>query len=51
MEKEDLINLSPVRVFDEAAKGGLKDGEMGLVTAKKGLGKHRFLFSLELIHC
>ncbi len=39
MEKSDLINLSPVRVFDAHAAGGLKDGEMGLVTAKKGLGK------------
>ena len=39
MEKQDLISLSPVRIFDAAAKGGLKNGEMGLVTAKKGLGK------------
>lgn len=39
MDKKDLENLSPVRIFDDVSNGGLKDGEMGLVTAKKGLGK------------
>ncbi|MCQ2597252.1 MAG: hypothetical protein MJ181_05330 [Treponema sp.] len=39
MEKQDLIDLSPVRIFDAATEGGLKAGELGLVTAKKGLGK------------
>lgn len=39
MEKQDLISLSPVRVFDGAVDGGLKAGQMGLVTAGKGLGK------------
>ena len=38
MEKNDLIEHSPVRYFD-ATNANLKDGEMGLVTAKKGLGK------------
>ncbi|MCH5293290.1 MAG: hypothetical protein J1E07_06125 [Treponema sp.] len=38
MEKKDLIAHSPVRYFD-ATNAALKDGEMGLVTAKKGLGK------------
>ena len=38
MEKKDLIPHSPVRYFD-ATNAALKDGEMGLVTAKKGLGK------------
>ena len=39
MEKKDLINHSPVRYFDNATSAGLKEGEMGLITAKKGLGK------------
>lgn len=39
MNRADLMSLSPVRVYDEAAAGGLKEGEMGLITAKKGLGK------------
>ena len=39
MVKQDLIDHSPVRFFDKAANGGLKAGKLGLVTAKKGLGK------------
>ena len=39
MEKKDLIEHSPVRLFDAATNAGLKAGEMGLITAKKGLGK------------
>lgn len=39
MVKEDLIGSSPVRVFDKISDGGLKAGQMGLITAKKGLGK------------
>ena len=42
MDKKDLITHSPVRYFD-ATNAGLKDGEMGLVTAKKGLGKTSIL--------
>ncbi|MDE5898940.1 MAG: hypothetical protein K2H09_06730 [Treponemataceae bacterium] len=33
------MDHSPVRYFDQITGGGLKAGEMGLVTAKKGLGK------------
>ena len=39
MAKQELYERSPIRIFDEAANGGLKVGELGLVTAKKGLGK------------
>jgi KaiC/GvpD/RAD55 family RecA-like ATPase len=39
MAKQELYERSPIRIFDEAAGGGLKAGELGLVTAKKGLGK------------
>ncbi len=38
MAKQELYERSPIRAFDEAT-GGLKAGELGLVTAKKGLGK------------
>ena len=43
MEKKDLIEHSPVRFFDSATNAGLKAGEMGLITAKKGLGKTSIL--------
>ena len=39
MVKQDLYGKSPVRLFDAATDGGLKAGELGLVTSKKGLGK------------
>ena len=39
MVKQDLINFSPVRLFDGISDGGLKSGQLGLITAKKGLGK------------
>lgn len=38
MEKCDLIDSSPVRYFEKVS-APLKDGEIGLITAKKGLGK------------
>lgn len=43
MEKEDLINYSPIRYFEKATDSNLKAGEMGLITAKKGLGKTSIL--------
>lgn len=43
MAKQELYERSPIRAFDEAANGGLKAGELGLVTAKKGLGKTSLL--------
>ncbi len=39
MDKKDFIDHSPVRYFDKLSAGGLKASEMGLITAKKGLGK------------
>ena len=39
MAKQELFERSPIRAFDQVTNGGLKAGEMGLVSAKKGLGK------------
>ena len=38
MVKQDLIDRSPVRFFEQATNGGLQTGEMGILTSKKGLG-------------
>jgi archaellum biogenesis ATPase FlaH len=43
MVKEDLFDHSPIRIFDKITDGGLKEGEIGLVTSKKGLGKTSIL--------
>lgn len=48
MIKQDLIATSPVRFFDKAANGGLKPGQMGLITAKKGLGKTALLIQFAI---
>lgn len=42
MDKKELLNHSPVRYFD-STNATLKDGQMGLITAKKGLGKTSIL--------
>ncbi|WP_294431794.1 hypothetical protein [uncultured Treponema sp.] len=39
MVKQDLYDKSTIRLFDSATEGGLKAGEIGLITSKKGLGK------------
>ena len=43
--KQTLIDRSPVRFFDQATNGGLKAGEMGILTSKKGLGKTCLLYT------
>lgn len=48
MVKQDLINHSPVRLFEKISEGGLKSGQMGLITAKKGLGKTSVLVQFGL---
>lgn len=47
MEKKDLIEYSPVQYFEKVSPA-LKAGEMGLVTAKKGLGKTSVLVQFGL---
>ncbi|MFI3257701.1 MAG: hypothetical protein R3Y36_05325 [Spirochaetales bacterium] len=48
MIKEDLINRSPVRFLEQATNGGLKKGEIGILTSKKGLGKTAVLVQIGL---
>lgn len=48
MVKNELIEASPVRVLDGVTSGGLKAGQMGIVTSKKGLGKTSVLVQLAL---
>ncbi|PIE99113.1 MAG: hypothetical protein CR988_00215 [Treponema sp.] len=48
MIKKDLVEKSPVRDFEKALGGGLKAGELGVVTSKKGVGKTSMLVQLGL---
>lgn len=46
MIKQELIDRSPARFFEQAINGGLKAGEIGVLTSKKGLGKTSVLVQL-----
>jgi len=48
MVKEDLIERSAVRNFEKALDGALRPGEIGIVTAKRGVGKTSMLVQLGL---
>jgi len=48
MSIDELIEKSPLRKFEKALNGGLKHGEVGVITSKKGIGKSSFLVQLEL---
>ena len=47
MVKKDLIELRPIKYFTNIT-GQLKNGELGLITAKKGLGKTSVLVQFGL---
>lgn len=48
MVKEELIQRSPVRVFERSIKGGLKAGEIGVIAAPNGIGKTSVLVQIAL---
>jgi hypothetical protein len=39
MLKNELIQKSPIRVFEKSIHGGLGRGNLGVITARKGVGK------------
>jgi hypothetical protein len=39
MLKNELIQKSPIRVFEKSIHGGLGKGNLGVITARKGVGK------------
>lgn len=51
MVKQELVERSPVRNFENATNGGLKAGEIGVLTSRKGLGKTSVLvqFGLDML--
>ncbi len=48
MVKQELIDRSPVRFLEKATNGGLKAGEIGILTSRKGLGKTSVLVQIGL---
>ncbi|MDR2095560.1 MAG: hypothetical protein LBP76_08580 [Treponema sp.] len=48
MVKQELIQRSPVRIFEKSIHGGLKTGEIGLIASASGLGKTSVLVQIAL---
>jgi len=46
MVKQDLIERSPVRNFEKSLGGGVRPGEIGVITSRKGLGKTSILVQI-----
>jgi len=43
MVKEELIQRSPLRIFEQTIHGGLKSGEVGIIVSQPGIGKTSML--------
>ncbi|MCL1814362.1 MAG: hypothetical protein FWG27_00855 [Treponema sp.] len=48
MIKEELIQRSPVRIFEKSIHGGLRAGEIGIIASPAGIGKTSVLVQLAL---
>ena len=48
MEKEELVQRSPIRIFEQSINGGLKAGETGIIASPNGVGKTSVLVQLAL---
>jgi archaellum biogenesis ATPase FlaH len=48
MEKQELIQRSPVRIFEKSIHGGLQAGEVGLIASQSGIGKTSVLVQIAL---
>jgi len=46
--REEMIRRGPLRVLERSLGGGLAAGEIGVVTARKGVGKTAFLVGIGL---
>jgi hypothetical protein len=46
--KNELVERSPVRVFEKSIHGGLKAGEIGIIAAPSGIGKTSVLVQIAL---
>lgn len=48
MVKNELVQRSPVRLLEKTIQGGLKAGEMGILSAPRGIGKTSVLVQIAL---
>ena len=48
MENEELVQRSPIRIFEQSIHGGLRAGETGVIASQAGIGKTSVLVQLAL---
>ena len=48
MIKSELIQRSPIRIFEQSINGGLKAGEIGVIASPNGVGKTSVLVQIAL---
>ena len=48
MVKQELIQRSPVRIFEKSIHGGLKSGGLGIIASRKGVGKTAVLVQIAI---
>ena len=48
MIKDELVQRSPIRIFEQSINGGLKAGEIGVIASVSGVGKTSVLVQLAL---
>jgi hypothetical protein len=48
MVKQELVQRSPVRIFEKSIHGGLAAGELGVISSRSGVGKTSVLVQIAL---
>lgn len=48
MVKQELVQRSPVRIFEKSIHGGLRAGGLGVIASRKGVGKTAVLVQIAL---
>ena len=48
MITDEIVQRSPVRVFEKSIQGGLQSGEIGIIASPSGIGKTSVLVQLAL---
>jgi hypothetical protein len=48
MVKQELVQRSPVRIFEKSIHGGLGTGELGIISSRSGIGKTSVLVQIAL---
>jgi KaiC/GvpD/RAD55 family RecA-like ATPase len=48
MIKKELVERSPVRILEKSTKGGVGQGNIGVIASRKGIGKTAVLVQIAM---